>query len=157
MSEHEQSGNTAEPSNPKQEYHQIEYVVQEQPKKRSLARRIGCGFLLVIWLFILLLPLGFFILAVDGEITLSHRGDVPEKHAHPRLQVRLITEIDYRGLQITNTSVNRADDLNLCIQTDVRYLLWQGEGEPATYCDCYLRSDQEEDWQFDTTNPGQCE
>lgn len=157
MSEHEHPGDNAESSSPTQEYHQIEYVVQEHPKKRSLSRRVGCVLILVLWFLILLLPLGFFILAVDGQLTLSQRGDVPDKHQHPLFQINLITEVDYRGIQFTNSTIHRQDDLNVCVQTDVRYLLWQGEGESAQYCDCYMRTAQEDDWQYETTTPGQCD
>ncbi len=142
---------------PNREYHQIEYVINEQPGKRSLIRRAGCAVLLIVWFLMLSLPLGFFILAIEGQITLAHGSDVPDRHEHPRIQVRLVTEIDYRGLQFTNSTIDQQNDLTLCVQTNVRYLLWQGEGETATFCDCYTRPDIADEWLFESTTTGQCE
>jgi len=139
----------------KNTYEQVEYVVKV--RKRSLLRRIGCFGLILVWLVIMLIPFGIFILAIEGDITISHSGDVPDKHQHPRLQVQLITEIDFRGLGITTSSVNQIDGKNLCIETNVRYLLWQGEGEPATYCDCYSRELTASTWSFTETILAQCE
>lgn len=137
-------------------YPEIEYVVNEQaPQKRSLLRRIGCGVALIIWFAVLLLPTFFFILAVEGDITLRHRGDVPDKHQHPLLQVNLLMDADTRGLQLTNSSVDRGED-GLCIDTSVRYFLWQGEGENVRFCDCYIRNDADDSWNFDSTSPEAC-
>ncbi|GAB4510512.1 MAG: hypothetical protein OHK0046_07510 [Anaerolineae bacterium] len=138
-------------------YTEIEYVVTEVPAKRpSLLRRVGCGCLLVIWFTVLLLPLFLFILAADGEIRFGHSGDVPDKHEHPLFEVKLVSEIDFRGLSITNSTIERPDDTNLCVQTNVRYLLWQGEGEAATFCDCYTRETTESTWQLTGTNMAAC-
>lgn len=140
------------------QYPEIEYVVREQPpQRRSLLRRAGCGLLLAIWFLVLLLPLAFFILAIEGDITIARGSDIPDRHEHPRLQVRLISEADFRGLGFTTTSLDRDGDNALCIETRVRFLLWEGDGEPATFCDCYSRVDVEADWQLDVTTSGECE
>ncbi len=134
----------------------IEYVVVEQ-SRRSIWRRPGCLLGLLLWMVFLMLPLGLFILAIEGDITIYHGGGVPERLEHPRLQIRLVSEIDYRGLNVNTSSVNRSGSNTMCIQTDVRYLLWQGDGEAATYCDCYGRSDTESAWVFESTAAGQCD
>ena len=138
------------------EHPEIEYVVRESPRKRSLAGRIGFGALLIVWFSVLSLPLVFFVLAIQGDITIRHTGDVPDKHQHPRFQVTLIMDVDNRGLQFTNSAINRADDLNLCIDTQVNYALWQGNGDSARYCDCYTRDASDDDWQFIESTQGAC-
>jgi len=136
------------------DYPEIEYVVVEgPPRRRAWYKRPGCLVGVVIWFIVMLLPLFLFILAIEGELTINHPGDVPNKFAHPMLQVKLIMEIDYRGLSITTSSVNREGDDDLCIENQTRYLLWQGEGEPATYCQCYSRDEADDDWQR-TEQPG---
>ncbi|MCU0466943.1 MAG: hypothetical protein MUF38_20555 [Anaerolineae bacterium] len=102
---------------------------------RGLAWRAGC---IAIWLPLILLPFVLLILAANGEIVISNGGDMPEPEAHPWLRATLIMEIDTRGLNITRSSIASRDEGGLtCVQTDVSFLLWQGEGEPARYCDCY--------------------
>lgn len=133
---------------------EIEYVVHK--KRRPLRARLAWVAFLLVWVVILFIPFAFFTLASRGQITISHSGDVPDKFEHPLLQVRLISEIDYRGLLVINSTVDRTDALNLCVQTQVRYLLWQGEGEPATYCDCYARAQSEDEWLVASSVPGRC-
>jgi len=147
---------TQEPSPQNTEaYPDIEYVVVEKQRRRPL-RRIGCGLLVVVWFFVLLLPLGLFILAVNEEITISRGGGIPDAHEHPRLQVSLVMEVDYRGLRITDTILREDTDTRLCIQTNIRFLLWEGEGDPATFCDCYTRDTAVADWQLEATFADVC-
>lgn len=135
---------------------QIEYVVVEKPR-RKWYRNPGCVLGLIIWFFVMLLPLFFFILAVEGDITLQHGGDVPDKHEHPLLQIRLIMEIDYRGFGITNSTIQRDGENDICVETNVRYILWQGQGDPATFCDCYTRTEPDEAWTLTGTTMTGCE
>ena len=147
---------TQEPSPQSTEaYPDIEYVVVEKQRRRPL-RRIGCGVLIIVWFLILLLPLGLFILAINEEITISRGGDIPDAHEYPRLQLSLVMEVDYRGLRITDTSLHEDSNTRLCIQTNVRFLLWQGEGDPAKFCDCYTRDIAVDDWQLEATFADVC-
>lgn len=132
----------------------VEYVVKD--KKRTPLQRLGCGLMIVLWLFVMMLPMIMIVLAVEGEITITHTGDVPDKHEHPRLRLDLIMEIDYHGVKITHATVERDGDLNVCVQTNVRYLLWQGQGDPAQFCDCYTRSGMEADWLLESTVSDAC-
>lgn len=138
------------------QYPQIDYVVKETSRRRSPLRRLGCGVLVVFWFVLLLLPLAMFVLAVQGDITVPRFDAVPDPQEHPLLQVRLVMEVDYRGLGITSTSVHTGEN-ELCIQTQVRFLLWEGEGDPATFCDCYTRDSSEVDWVFASTVEGECD
>lgn len=122
----------------------IEYVIRE--RKRSPIRRAGCTILLIFWFIFLLTPLCLFILAIQREITISHFGDVPESYQHPLFQVQLVMEEDYRGLRIVNTTLHTQNDDGVCVQTNVNYWLWEGQGEPATFCRCYERDSTESVW-----------
>ncbi len=138
------------------QYQDIEYVVIEK-EKRSIFRRVGCGILVVLWFMILLLPIALFLLAVNGDITIPRRGDIPDSHEHPLIQASLVMEADFRGLRITNTSLNRIEEDNLCIQTNINFVMWQGDGEPAVFCDCYVRQSSEDEWQLASTVLDRCE
>lgn len=136
------------------EYPELEYMVREVKQKPGLLRHAGCGVLLLIWVTALLIPLVLFVLAVQGDITISHRGDVPDKIQHPRFQAFLLMEPEVRGLQFTRSSVRREGETNLCIQVNVSYVLWEGEGIPAAYCDCYGREALDDDWHYvETVQP----
>jgi len=136
---------------------QIEYVVREVPaKRRSPLRRAGCALLIVLWFTFLLTPLLLFVLAIEGEITIAHGAGIPDRHEHPRLQIALVMEVDFRGLRITNSTIDRPGDNEMRVQTNVRFLLWQGEGEPASFCDRYRRESPESSWQLESTVMGSC-
>lgn len=124
-------------------------------KRRNPIRRIIVGFGVVIWFGVLLIPLFFFILAANGEFTIGH-GNIPERDSHPRLKVDLISEIDYRGLGFTRSVFLPTDELNSCVETHISYFLWEGEGEPAVYCECYIRESTDNDWQFTETITSSC-
>jgi hypothetical protein len=124
----------------------------------DILRRLGCGLMLLVWFAILLIPGMMFWLATGGQLRISH-ADVPDPHQHPLLQVDLIMTTENRGLQITQTSIHSNDELNLCIQGDVNYLLWESDNTAtsATYCQCYERSSSDADWTFTTQTVGACE
>lgn len=126
---------------------------EPQPaRRRSPLRRLGCGILLVLWFLVLLTPCALFMLASRGEMTLD-LGSAPGQTA----RVWLVMEEDERGLGLSLPSVHTDDDPNaLCVQTDVRYFLWQGEAEPVSYCDCYQRTSAESAWSYVETLQGAC-
>ena len=130
----------------------------EAPKspKRSIFRRVGCGILIVLWFLFILSPCLLIILASQGEIVLQHRN-IPESEIHPLLRVDLIMDIDFRGMAFTNSTKQNESDLEMCVQTNVRYLLWEGEGESAKYCDCYSRISVDKSWESTITTVGECE
>jgi hypothetical protein len=137
------------------EQREVEYVIVT--RRRSLFRRIGCGAVLVIWFVVMLLPIALFVLAMEGTIFIAHPGDIPNSHEHPLLRVNLITEIDFRGVSVAHSSLEYSGDHDLCIQTDVRYVLWQGEGEPASFCDCYVRDGEDASWEMASRTMDACD
>lgn len=126
-------------------------VTQTPSSPLSLLRRLGCGLMLVIWFGILSIPGAMFWLATGGDIRIPH-GNIPDSEQHPLFQVNLIMDTDNRGLQFSRTSIQNIDDLSLCVQGNVSYLLWESDGTatPATYCQCYERANSEADWVFTT-------
>lgn len=122
------------------------------PRRRGPLARLGCGLALVLWFLLILSPCMLFLLASRGELTLD-LGGAPGQTA----RVWLVMEADERGIGWSIPSVQtRADDLVLCVQTDVRYLLWQGQAEPVSYCECYQRTNSGADWTFADTLTGVC-
>ncbi len=133
-------------------------------RRAAYTKRAGCGCAVIAWSLIMLLPLALFILAVQGEIALWHGDRIPEPAAHPMLQVRLLSEIRSQGLVITSASLadqtEHEGQARACVQTHVRYLMWEGAGQDASYCDCYTRpadSTSNSDWQFAGTTLDTCE
>lgn len=103
---------------------------------RSPLRSVGCAVAVLIWAILMLIPFLLFALAVRGEISLN-TGVAPEQ----RLRVWLIMEPAQRGIGISTAAAVSSGD-NTCVQTEVRFVLWQGRPEePRTYCECYRRAD----------------
>ena len=125
----------------------------------SRFRRLGCGLLVPLWFMLLLMPCALFYLAVNGEIRIWH-DSVPDPHSQPRLLVSLISEMDDRGLRIATSSVFNpdADNLSTCVETNVRFLLWESQGgnQDVTYCECYRRADEVSAWDWDQTLGNNC-
>lgn len=127
--------------------------------KRSLFSRLGCGIVLVIWFMILLTPCALLYLASNGEIRILHT-DIPDAYEHPRLSIELVSEVKSRGLRVINSSVvdNDLDDNLMCVQTNVRFLLWQTneDNQDTAYCDCYERNESDAGWSFSQSTPDIC-
>lgn len=123
---------------------------------RAYARRTGCLIAVLLWSLFMLFPMFLFLLAINGEIALWHGGNFPENESHPLLQVKLLSEIQTRGLNITASYVAESSETAACVQTDVRYLLWQGRGENISYCDCYTRETAQSTWTPAATTRGVC-
>jgi hypothetical protein len=126
---------------------------EEPPKPPpSRLRRIGCALALVIWFTLLLTPCFLFVMATQGEIAVN-LGSAPGQD----LRIWLIMEADERGFGVSRPTTASGNDANhLCVQTDVRYLLWAGKAEPVTYCDCYERSGTDQAWSSTATQQGAC-
>lgn len=119
------------------------------PQYRHPLRRPGCILALVIWLMVMLTPCLMLYLAVRGEISLT-TGSAPDQ----RTRIWLIQEARQSGIGFSNASVSRNEDL-VCVQTDVRFLLWRGEAVPTQYCECY--SGTEENWVLSSLEQTACE
>ena len=103
------------------------------------------------WFLVLLSPCIVIVMATQGQIAFS-QGDLPGQE----LRIWLIQEAREQGLGISTTSAVHIQPGADCVQTSVFYLLWLGEGQPATYCDCYERADEAADWSLVSTESGAC-
>jgi hypothetical protein len=133
-------------------------------RRSAYARRFGCGAAVIVWSLIMLIPLFLFVLAIQGEISISHGDRIPESESHPLLQFRLLSEVRNQGLVITSSSLasqsTQQGEERACVLTHVRYLMWEGEGENASYCDCYVRpedSSSNSAWTYTSTTLNTCE
>jgi hypothetical protein len=128
--------------------------IQSQPpamrQPARLWRRVGCGILLVLWFTFVLSPCIIVSLAQQGEITIQ-QGELPGQ----QFRVWLVMEIDQRGLGISTTAPYEVNGAQ-CVQTDVQFALWQGEGTPISYCECYTRSDATSTWSLINSQQGIC-
>jgi hypothetical protein len=116
--------------------------------KRKL-QRVGCGSLVVIWFILLLTPCLFVVLATQREIVLTH-SDIPNDD----FRVWLIQERGHHGIALSNSRrVSAANDA-ACILIDVRFIMWQGTGDPNHYCSCYTR--QNNRWVSIAEGPEAC-
>lgn len=130
---------------------------ENQPvRRRGCLWRGGCAVLLFGWVVLLSIPTFMFILATQGEIAVWHGDRVPSSSEHPLLKITLLMEMETRGLNITTSNIGSDGDGEVCVQTHVNYLLWEGEGEFASYCDCYQRADVESQWALSRTFSGSC-
>lgn len=121
--------------------------------------KLGCGLLVVIWFAVLMLPCAMFWLATGNAFTLNH-ANVPEPQEHPLLQVQLIMDVDNRGLQISRSSIQQSSETNLCVSSQVNYLLWASDGDDlnVAFCQCYDRETANDAWTFvGTQSTGLCE
>jgi hypothetical protein len=126
---------------------------------RSFLGRLGCILAAVVWGFILLLPAFLITLAVQDELGLWHGGRIPDNEGHPLLLFKLLSDPDHpenEGISVTTSTVSRATETEMCLQTHVRYFLWVSEAEPASYCDCYTRADAEAEWAYAGSTSGAC-
>lgn len=133
---------------------------QEQPvieRRVNWASRIGCFAGVFIWSLIMLIPGFFCAIAFQGELALWYGDSMPDSAEHPVIQVKLISEIEASGFIITNSYITGGDDTATCVQSNITYLLWNGDGENAQYCQCYERESVEENWVYQQTILGTCQ
>ncbi len=91
-------------------------------------RRIGYLLVILVWLVIMAFPITAFVLSTRGEINLG---------SNPRQHVRLfmVQEEDTNGVGMEwarPSGRNRE-----CTLTSINYFLWDGQGEPTSFCQCY--------------------
>jgi hypothetical protein len=127
----------------------ITYVL---PPKRSPLRRLGCTIAVIVWFIVLLTPCLCIVLASQGEIAIR-LGDVPGQS----FRLWLLNESRQRGVGISRPSTHTGEVENqVCLQTDVSFVLWAGSAEATTYCECYTRSDNNGGWELLSNQQSTC-
>lgn len=121
------------------------------PAPRSPARRIGCACGLLLWAVIMITPCLLFLLATQGQLSIT-LGGAPNQQA----RIWLVNEARVRGLALSWPTVHNIEgDTALCVQTETRFILWAGSGDPATFCECYTRAS--ESWSAAESYSGSCQ
>jgi hypothetical protein len=128
----------------------LEGMTESQPVARpSRWRRLGCAAGVVFWFVLLLLPCVIVLLVSQREVVIP-LGSIPGQSA----RIWLIDEARERGIAFSMPSVHRGTDDLTCVQTDSRFLMWMGQGDPTSYCECFRRID--ENWQSQRSAVGAC-
>jgi hypothetical protein len=109
---------------------------------RPWLRRLLYLLLGLLWLLVMSLPVFAVVLATQREIQV---GSEPERN----VRLFLIQEQDAEGVAVQWMGAPSAADG--CAQGRVVYLMWEGEGENASFCQCY---DQEGN--LSSTTVGSC-
>ncbi|RMG97165.1 MAG: hypothetical protein D6706_09025 [Chloroflexi bacterium] len=94
---------------------------------RTWLRRLLYLLIVVVWLLVMSFPFVAFKLATDGQLLIGNNG------RHVRLF--LIQERTANGVGVEWTRPFSRD--RSCTRTSITYLLWEGEGENVTYCQCF--------------------
>lgn len=114
-------------------------------------RRLGCLVGILIWALLVLSPCALFFFATQNEVNIA-LGALPEQN----LRIWLINEPRERGFAVAvPILVEGPDPDSICLQTETRFLLWMGQGEPGTICDCYTSS-SDEGWHLISSSIGAC-
>ncbi|MCC7449348.1 MAG: hypothetical protein IT324_18160 [Anaerolineae bacterium] len=103
-------------------------------KSSRVFKRLGCGVLLVLWFTLLLTPCLAIVLATQQEIVLTH-SDIPNDD----FRIWLVQDAKQRGVAISNSRRVDLPDNRACTLISVSFLMWQGKGDPTSYCSCYQR------------------
>ena len=91
-------------------------------------RRLIYTLIIIVWLIIMSFPVFALVLASNQQIEL---GSDPNRH----LRIFLVQEEEANGVGIE--WARNARSANTCTKTSVNYVMWEGEGESVTYCQCY--------------------
>ena len=90
-------------------------------------RRLAYATLLLLWLVIMSFPALAFFLATNGQVQIGQ-----DSRRHVRLF--MVQEEEFNGVGVKWQRQVRGHEN--CWRTSVQYLLWEGENQPANYCNC---------------------
>lgn len=95
---------------------------------KTWSRLIGCFLLILIWLFLISLPIFAFMIAARQQIQL---GSDERNH----LRIFLLQEKDVEGIGVE--LARPFSTYPPCSQTSVRFFMWAGIPENVTFCQCF--------------------
>jgi len=90
------------------------------------SNNLGRFLFILLWLFLICLPMFAFILATRQEIKIGNDQN--------NLRIFLIQEADLEGIGLESSRLSPSRPS--CTQTNVKYLMWVGEPENVTFCLC---------------------
>jgi len=113
---------------------------------RARWRRTGCLAFVALWLCVAAVSLTAGLLAVRGDVVFA-RGELRET------RLWLVQEEGNRGLGLSTTRFTAGDESSeqACVETRVRFFLWQTSQptQNSRYCECYRRV--EGTWEYTGT------
>lgn len=95
-------------------------------RAKNWLKRAGCLALLLLWLALMITPVAAFAIARNGQVQVGS-----SEGSHVRVFLVLADESDGIGFELA-----RSRSGGECQQVRVVFLLWKGESEPASYCQC---------------------
>lgn len=104
-------------------------------------RRVGYFFLFLVWLAVMAFPLVAALLAIQGQIEIG--DELSGRH----LRLFLVQEADREGVGMEWTQPAAEQ----CRQGRIIYLMWEGEGDSASYCRCI-----DDSGSVISSEPGRC-
>ncbi len=105
----------------------VEPATQPRVHMKRWLRRFLYLLIVLIWIAIMSLPFLAVMVAARGQVQL---GDDTGRH----LRIFLVQQRGAAGIGIENQRpLRQSTD---CTKTTVTYLLWEGTGENASYCQC---------------------
>lgn len=103
--------------------------------------RTGCLIGVLIWLCVMALPFLALALAVKGELAWRRSEFVEDRlwlvNAETGLGSRGASGIGYSAARVVSDQT--AADGPVCVRMSIYFLLWEGESEGVTFCDCYVK------------------
>lgn len=96
-------------------------------------RRFLILLFILFWLALILAPTLAFVLARNGQVQLG-----PNEARHWRLFMLQQADVEGLGLERGRpvSPPGDAPESVQCLQTTIDYWMWNGEGEPTSYCQC---------------------
>jgi hypothetical protein len=91
-------------------------------------RRLLYALVVLVWLLLVIAPLLAFVLAARGQIQF---GSDPRRH----LRLFLVQEEDAQGIGLEWLRPSRSQ--SACSSGSLTYFMWEGEGQNASFCQCY--------------------
>lgn len=89
-------------------------------------RRLLYFFIFIVWFVVMSFPIVAILLASNGEL------EIGSDRRHLRLFMVQEDENQGVGIQWTRPRLFEPD----CLKTNLSYVMWVGEGENASYCQC---------------------
>ena len=89
-------------------------------------RRLGYFIGLILWLVLMAFPFVAFTLATNGELKIGSES---------YLRLFLVQEAEANGIGVEwRRELFQPDN---CLRTSVSFLMWEGESEGVTFCQCF--------------------
>lgn len=97
---------------------------------KAWLKRLGCFFVVILWLVGMLFPSFAFVLAAEGQIELGNQTGWYARFF-------LVREDDGEGIGVETTRPFRGQDQ--CVKNNITYFMWEGNASEQnnSYCQCF--------------------